>query len=111
MSIDANNICGWAMSQSLVYDETEIWHGHPFCYADNLDDILMTPNDLDIGYCVEDDVKYSDEITEKTKIFSFCPEKKVSPQKKFNEYVNEMKANFCQQNKKLKCDWTHKENY
>ena len=47
--IDAKNFYGYAMSQSLPYDEFEMWKGHPDCYLDKLKDILNTPNDSDIG--------------------------------------------------------------
>ena len=26
---DSINLNGWAMSESLTYDEIEMWHGHP----------------------------------------------------------------------------------
>ena len=41
-----------------------------------LDKTLNTPNDADIGCFLEVDLKYPDDIKEKTKHFPFCPEKK-----------------------------------
>ena len=68
--IDANILYGWAMSEYLPYDEIKI---------DNiieLEDILNTPDDSDIGYFVEIDLIYPNNIKEKTKNFPFAPENK-----------------------------------
>ena len=61
--IDANNLYGWAMSEYLPYDEIK------FDRNVKLEDILNTPNDSDIGYFIEVDLKYPDKIKEKQKIF------------------------------------------
>ena len=42
-----------------------------------LEKIINTPDDSDIGYLVEVDLRYFDGIKEKTKKFAFCPEKKL----------------------------------
>ena len=68
--IDANNLYGWAMSESLPYDEIKLDNNV------NLEDILNTRDDSDIGYFVEVDLKYPDNIKQKTKIFPFAPENK-----------------------------------
>ena len=68
--VDANNLYGHSMSEPLPYDETKI---------DNnvtLEDILNTPDDNDIGYFIEVDLIYSDNIKQKTKNFPFAPENK-----------------------------------
>ena len=65
--IDANNLYGWAMSEPLPYDEIK------FDDNVNLEDILNTPDNSDIGYFVGADLKYSDNIKEKTKNFPFAP--------------------------------------
>ena len=54
------------MSEYLPYDEIKF---------DNvkLEVILNTPDDSDIGYFIEVDLKYSDNIKQKTKIFPFAP--------------------------------------
>ena len=41
-----------------------------------LEKILNTPDDNEIGYFLEVDLKHTDNIKEKTKNFPFCPEKK-----------------------------------
>ena len=62
------------MSQSLPYDEIEMWKGSPYRYLDRFKDILNTPNDSDIGYFVEVDLRYPDDIKEKIKTVLFAPE-------------------------------------
>ena len=72
--IDANNLCGWAMSESIPYDKIKLDNNN------NLEDISNTPDDSDIGYFVEVDLKYFDNIKQKTKNFPFAPEnKKINP--------------------------------
>ena len=74
--MDAINLFGHSMFQILLYDEIEMWHGHPDLYMNKLEDILNAPDDSNICYFVEVDLKYSDKIREKTKNCPFCPEKK-----------------------------------
>ena len=108
---DATNLYGHSMSKMLPYDEIEMWHGHPDKYWRWLDIILNTPDDSEIGYCLELDLKYPDNIKQKTKYFPFCPEnKKINPDK-YNEYMNSIKPENYTKSKKLICDWTDKKNY
>ena len=65
--IDANNLYGHSMSQPLPYDEIK------FDKNVKLEDILNTPDDSDIGYFIEVDLNYSDNMKEKTKQFPFAP--------------------------------------
>ena len=63
LCVDANNLYGHSMSELLPYDEINI---------DNnveIEDILKTPDNNDIGYFIEVDLKYSDNIKEKAKFF------------------------------------------
>ena len=76
-----------------------------------LEDILNTSDDSDYGYFIEVDLKYPDEIKEKTKNFPFAPENKLTPQNKFTEYMNNMKGDSYTPCKKLICNWTDKKNY
>ena len=101
MYIDANNWYGCAMSQSLPYDKIKLDKNV------KLEDILNTPNDSEIGYFIECDLKYPDN-KEKTKNFPICHENKNSPQDKFSDYMNEMKPNKYTHKKKLISDWTDK---
>ena len=68
--IDANNSYGYAMSQSLPYQDLK------FDSSTDIETILSTPDNSEIGYFVEVDLKYLDEIKDKTKNFPFCPENK-----------------------------------
>ena len=103
--IDANNLYGWAMSESLPYDKIKLDNNV------NLEDILNTPDDSDIGFFVEVDLKYPDNIKQKTKNFPFAPEnKKINPDN-FNGYMNEIKPDTYIQSSKLICDWSDKKNY
>ena len=109
--IDATNLYGHSMSQMLPYDEIEMWHGHPDKYWNGLDEILNTPDDSEIGYFLEVDLKYPDNIKEKTKYFPFCPEnKKINPNK-YNEYMKSLKPENHTKSKKLICDWSDKKKY
>ena len=103
--IDANNLYGWAMSQYLPYDDIK------FDNNVKLEDILNTPDDSEIGYFVECDLKYPDNIKKKQNIFHFVLKINFSPQDKFTDYMNEMKPDNYTQCKKLICDWTDKKNY
>ena len=103
--VDANNLYGHTMSQTLPYDEYKV---------DNnvkLEDILNTPDDSDIGYFVEADLIYSDKIKEKTKNFTFAPVKKKINPDNYNDYMKSIKPDIYIQNKKLICDWSDKKNY
>ena len=71
--IDATNLYGHSMSQLLPFDEIEMWHGHPALLMNWLDEILNTPDNSEIGYFLEVDLKYPDNIKQKTKYFPFCP--------------------------------------
>ena len=109
--IDATNLYGHSMSQFLPYDEIEIWHGHPDKYWNWLEEILNTPDDSEIGYFLEVDLKYPDNIKQKTKYFPFCPENKKIDPNKYNEYMNTIKPENYTKSKKLICDWTDKKKY
>ena len=103
--IDANNLYGLAMSQYLPYDDIK------FDNNIKLETILNTPDNSEIGYFVECDLIYPDNIKEKTKHFPFCPENKISPQDEFSDYMNEIKPDNYTPCKKLICDFTDKKNY
>ena len=109
--MDDTNLYGHSLSQMLPYDEIEMWHSDPDKYWNWLDEILKTPDDHEIGYFLEVDLKYPDNIKEKTKIFPFCPEnKKINPDK-YNDYMNKIKPKNYTKSKKLMCDWSDKKKY
>ena len=105
LHIDANNLYGHSMSQYLPYDEIKV---------DNnikLEDILNTPDDSDIGYFIEVNLTYLDNIKQKTANFPFAPmNKKINPND-FNDYMKEIKPDTYTSTKKLICDWSDKKNY
>ena len=70
--IDATNLYGHSMSEMLPYDEIKF--EKDIC----LEEILNTPDDSEIGYFLEVDLKYPDNIKEKTKNFAFAPVNKKS---------------------------------
>ena len=109
--VDATNFYGYSMSQLLPYDEIEMWHGHPDKYWNWLDEVLNTPDDADIGYFLEVDLKYPDNIKEKTKNFPFCPENKKIIPDQYTDYLKKIIPKNYTKSKKLICDWTDKEKY
>ena len=103
--IDANNLYGHSMSEPLPYDEIR------FDNNVELEDILNNPDDSDIGYSFEVDLKYPDNIKEKTKNFPYAPmNKKINPVD-FSDYMKSIIPDTYTQNKKLICDWSDKKNY
>ena len=103
--IDANNFYGHSMSQYLPYHEIK------FDKNIKLEDILNTPDDSGVGYIVEVDLKYPDNIKQKTKNFPFAPvNKKINPDN-YNDYMKEIKLDTYIQTSKLICDWSDKNNY
>ena len=105
LSIDANNLYGWAMNEYLLYDEIKLDRNV------KLENILNTPDDSDIGYFTEVDLKYPDNIKYKTKYFPFAPDnKKINPDN-FTDYMKKIIPDTYTQTKKSKCDWSDKKNY
>ena len=103
--IDANNLYGHSMCEPLPYDEIK------FDRDIKLEDILNTLDDSDIGYITEVDLKYPDNLKEKTKHFPFAPvNKKINPDD-FSDYMKTIIPDTYTQNKKLVCDWSDKKNY
>ena len=103
--VDANILYGHSMSEPLPYDEIK------FDKSVKLEDILNTPDDNDIGYFVELDLTYPDNIKKKTKNIPFAPVKKKIDPDDFSEYMKEIILDTYTQNKKLICDWSDKKNY
>ena len=97
--MDATKLYGHSMSHFLPYDEIEMWHGHPDLYMNWLEEILNTPDDNEIGYFLEVDLKYPDDIKNKT--FSILPRcEKINPNK-YNDYMNKIKPKNYTKSKKL----------
>ena len=103
--IDANNFYGHSMSQPLPFDELK------FDDNDKLEDLLNTPDDSNIGYFIEVDLIYPNNIKEKTKNFPFAPVNKKTNPDKFSDCMKKIKPNAYIQTKKLICDWSNKKSY
>ena len=103
--VDANNLYGWAMSESLPYDEIE------FDRNVKLEEILNTPDDSDTGYFIEVELKYPDNIKHKTKHFPFALENKKIYPDNFSAYMKTIKPDTYNQSNKLICDWSDNKNY
>ena len=65
------NLCMDGLSEDLPYDEIK------FDNNVKLEDIINTPDDSDIGYFSEVDLKYPNNIKHKTRNFPFAPENKI----------------------------------
>ena len=101
---DATNLYGHSMSQPLPFDEIKF-------DSVELEDILNTPDDSDIGYFIEVDLIYPDKIKKRTKNFPFAPvNKKINPDK-FGDYMKEIEPDTYFQTEKFICDWSDKRNY
>ena len=103
--IDSKNFYGHSMSQPLPFDETK------FDKIITLEDLLNTPDDSDIGYIIEVDSTYPDNIKEKTKRFLFTPENKKNNPVIFTNYMKEIIPDTYTQTRKLICDWSDKKNF
>ena len=92
------------MGQYLLYD------GIKFDRNVKLEDILNTPDDSDLGYFIEVDLNYPDNIKQKIKNFPFAPMNKKNNPDDFSDYMKEIVPDTYTQNKKLICDWSDKKN-
>ena len=108
--MDSTNLYGHSIGQPLPYDGIEMWHGHPDLYMNWLKEILNTRDDNDVGYFIEVDLRYPDDIIEKTKNFPFAPENKVILKDNYDDYMKKIKTKKFTEAKKLICDWSGKKN-
>ena len=92
--INATNLYGDSMSQMLLYDEVKF--EKDIC----LEEILNIPDDSEIDYFLEVDLKYSDNIKEKTKVFAFARVKKSNPDD-FSDYMKAIKPDTYTQTRKI----------
>ena len=102
---DANNLYRHSVSQKLPYDEIK------FIKIVILESILNFSDDSDIDYFVEVDLRFPENMKEKTIIFPFAPvNKKINPND-FSGYMKAIKPGTYTQTKNLICDWSDKKNY
>ena len=93
------------MSQMTPYDEIKF--EKDVC----LEEILNTPDDSEIGYFLEVDLKNSDILKENTKNFAIAPVNIKSNLDHFSDYMKTIKPDTYTQTKKLICDLSDKKNY
>ena len=91
---DCTNLYGHSVSESLHYDEIK------FDKNVELEDILNAPDDSKIGFFTEVDLKYPDNIKEKTKDFPFASENKNFNPDHFSDYMKTIKPDTYTQIKK-----------
>ena len=88
MYLDANNLHGWAMVQSLPHDEvrlnTEV----------TLEEILTAEDEGEVGYVVECDLHFPTEIHDKLKHYPPAPENMVPEDEWLSEYQLSLKSKF-----------------
>ena len=104
--VDCTNLYGHSMSQSLPYDDIK-FETENVC----LEERLNTPDDSDIGYFLEVDIEYPQNIRDKTRHFPFCPEFKFISKDHFGPYMKSIVPKNYVSHKKLICDWTDEKNY
>ena len=68
--MDATIFYGHSMTQPLPDDEIEMWHGHADLYMNKLEGISDAPDDCVIGYFIEIDLRFPNNI-KKQRIFHF----------------------------------------
>ena len=66
--LDANNLYGWAMSQSLPYKDIK------FDNQTSVETVLGTADDSETGYIIECDLVFPPELHDKFKEYPPCPE-------------------------------------
>ena len=94
------------MTEYLPYDEIKFIGGASVSQSDrdknvSIEDILNTPDDSDIGYFVEIDIKDSDNIKDKTRNFFFCPENQIGRQDKNSNHIRDIKPYIYTQKKEV----------
>ena len=86
---DANNLYGYAMRQVLPYK------GLKFNTTIDLEGILNTSDNNQIGYYVECDLEYPEELHDKFKEYPPCPESLTAKE----EWLSDFQKDIMKQNK------------
>ena len=85
---DANNLYGWAMSQSLPFKNLR------FRTDITLEDILSTADDNHEGYFVECDLSFPEELHDKFKEYPPCPENLTPNMEWFSEFQKDLGKSY-----------------
>ena len=82
--LDKNNLYGWAMSEYLPYRE--------FKWLENVDklDVMSVNEKSDIGYILEVDLKYPDELHDLHNDYPLAPEKLAVTNDMLSKYCKEI---------------------
>jgi hypothetical protein len=88
--LDANNLYGYAMSQSLPYDEFA-WMSDVECKQI---DWLAQTDDQDYGYFVECDLHYPDELHDLHDDYPLAPERIVVEDHLLSEHQERLRGNY-----------------
>lgn len=75
MYLDANNLYGWSMMQHLPINEFTWCPNNQF----TVEQIMLIPNDADIGYIFEVDLEYPEHLHDLHQDYPFCAESIVVP--------------------------------
>ena len=76
-----------------------------------LEDISDTPVDNDVGYFIEVDLKYPDNMKGKTRTFPFAPGSKTIHKDEYKDYMKKIQPKSYTKSKKVICDWTDRKKY
>ena len=68
LSIDAIKLYGQSMSQPLPYDKIDMLYGPLDLNMNKLEEVSNTPDDADIGYFIEVEIKYPDNLKKNKKL-------------------------------------------
>ncbi|XP_055902200.1 uncharacterized protein LOC129938580 [Eupeodes corollae] len=80
--LDANNLCGWAMSQNLPCGGFEWQNPQDFSLTH-----IESLNDINVGYVLEVDLEYPEHLHDIHNDLPFCPENIAIPGSKFKKLV------------------------
>ena len=98
--LDFNSLYASAMVQALTTGEIKVCYGNDY-----------TQSSSTKGYIYTIDVKYNDELKQKTKKYPFFPEKTKANIDQFTDYQNENKKKGYKPNEKLMLKLTDKNDF
>ena len=88
MYLDANNLYGWALSESLPYGNFK-WLTEMEVKSFILENV---PFDSEIGYILEVDLTYPEDLHDKHTDFPLCPENKIPPGGKHKKLLTTLES-------------------
>ena len=85
--LDANNLCGYVMSQYLPVGDYQ-WNNDDW----TVERILNLKDDFKTGYIFEVDLEYPAEINDKHKYYPLCPQRKLITDKMLYNFATKIKS-------------------